>query len=137
MAGKLNLEVAVPERQLINEEVDEVQAPAATGYLGVLPGHSPLLSELQVGVLSFRVGDKIRAMALDGGVMEVLPAQVRVLADEAQWGEEVDIDKESRTRDEVQERLRERAESVDFDRERLVLARAQARLEAHARARAS
>ena len=137
MAGKLNLEVAVPERQLINEEVDEVQAPAATGYLGVLPGHAPLLSELQVGVLSFRVGDKIRAMALDGGVMEVLPAQVRVLADEAQWGEEVDIDKESRTRDEVQERLRERAESVDFDRERLVLARAQARLEAHARARAS
>lgn len=137
MAGKLNLEVAVPERQLINEEVDEVQAPAATGYLGVLPGHAPLLSELQVGVLSFRVGDKIRAMALDGGVMEVLPAQVRVLADEAQWGEEVDIDKESRTRDEVQERLRERTESVDFDRERLVLARAQARLEAHARARAS
>ncbi len=137
MAGKLNLEVAVPERQLINEDVDEVQAPAATGYLGVLPGHAPLLSELQVGVLSFRVGDKIRAMALDGGVMEVLPAQVRVLADEAQWGEEVDIDKESRTRDEVQERLRERTESVDFDRERLVLARAQARLEAHARARAS
>jgi F-type H+-transporting ATPase subunit epsilon len=137
MAGKLNLEVAVPERQLINEEVDEVQAPAATGYLGVLPGHAPLVSELQVGVLSFRVGDKIRAMALDGGVMEVLPAQVRVLADEAQWGEEVDIDKESRTRDEVQERLRERTESVDFDRERLVLARAQARLEAHARARAS
>lgn len=137
MASKLNLEVAVPERQLINEEVDEVQAPAATGYLGVLPGHAPLVSELQVGVLSFRVGDKIRAMALDGGVMEVLPAHVRVLADEAQWGEEVDIDKESRTRDEVQERLRERTESVDFDRERLVLARAQARLEAHARARAS
>lgn len=137
MAGKLNLEVAVPERQLINEEVDEVQAPAATGYLGVLPDHAPLVSELQVGVLSFRVGDKIRAMALDGGVMEVLPAHVRVLADEAQWGEEVDIDKESRTRDEVQERLRERTESVDFDRERLVLARAQARLEAHARSRAS
>lgn len=137
MAGKLNLEVAVPERQLINEEVDEVQAPAATGYLGVLPDHAPLVSELQVGVLSFRVGDKIRAMALDGGVMEVLPAHVRVLADEAQWGEEVDIDKESRTRDEVQERLRERTESVDLDRERLVLARAQARLEAHARSRAS
>ena len=137
MAGKLNLEVAVPERQLINEEVDEVQAPAATGYLGVLPGHAPLVSELQVGVLSFRVGDKTRAMALDGGVMEVLPAHVRVLADEAQWGEEVDIDKESRTRDEVQERLRERIESVDFDRERLVLVRAQARLEAHARDRAS
>ncbi len=137
MAGKLNLEIAVPERQLINEEVDEVQAPAATGYLGVLPGHAPLVSELQVGVLSFRVGDKIRAMALDSGVMEVLPAHVRVLADEAQWGEEVDIDKESRTRDQVQERLRERTESVDFDRERLVLARAQARLEAHARSRAS
>lgn len=134
MSGKLKLEVAVPERQLINEEVDEVQAPAATGYLGVLPGHAPLVSELKVGVLSFRVGRKTRAMALDGGVMEVLPAHVRVLADEAQWGEEVDIDKESRIRDKAQERLRERTEAVDFDRERLLLARAQARLEAHARA---
>ena len=134
MAGKLTLEVAVPERQLINEEVDEVQAPAATGYLGVLPGHAPLVSELQVGVLSFRVAGKTRAMALEGGVMEVLPDNVRVLADEAQWGEEVDIDKESRIRDEARKRLRERTEAVDFDRERLVLARAQARLDAHARA---
>ena len=134
MAGKLTLEVAAPERQLINEEVDEVQAPAATGYLGVLPGHAPLVSELQVGVLSFRVAGKTRAMALEGGVMEVLPSHVRVLADGAQWGEEVDIDKESRIRDEARERLRERTEAVDFDRERLVLARAQARLDAHARA---
>ena len=134
MAEKLTLEVAVPERQLVNEEVDEVQAPAATGYLGVLPNHAPLMTQLQVGVLSFKAAGKTRAMAVEGGVMEVLPDYVRVLADGAQWGEEVDVEQETQVRDEAQKRLRDRPEEVDFDRDSLAIARAQARLEAHARA---
>ena len=134
MAEKLTLEVAVPERQLVNEEVDEVQAPAATGYLGVLPNHAPLMTQLQVGVLSFKAAGKTRAMAVEGGVMEVLPDYVRVLADGAQWGEEVDVEQETQVRDEAQKRLRDRPEDVDFDRDSLAIARAQARLEAHARA---
>jgi len=133
MADKLMLEVAVPERQLVNEEVDEVQAPAATGYLGVLPNHAPLMTQLQVGVLSFKAGSKTRAMAIAGGVMEVLPDHVRVLADEAQWGEEVNVEEVTKAKDEAAKRLRERGEDVDFDRDRAVLAQAQARLEAHAR----
>ncbi len=133
MAEKLTLEVAVPERQLVNEEVDEVQAPAATGYLGVLPNHAPLMTQLQVGVLSFKAAGKTRAMAVEGGVMEVLPDYVRVLADGAQWGEEVDVEQETQVRDEAQKRLRDRPEGVDFDGDSLAIARAQARLEAHSR----
>lgn len=133
MAEKLTLEVAVPERQLVNEEVDEVQAPASTGYLGVLPNHAPLMTQLQVGVLSFKAAGKTRAMAVEGGVMEVLPDHVRVLADGAQWGEEVDVEQEKQVRDEAQKRLRDRPEDVDFDSDSLAIARAQARLEAHAR----
>jgi F-type H+-transporting ATPase subunit epsilon len=133
MADKLTLEVAVPERQLVNEEVDEVQAPAATGYLGVLPDHAPLMTQLQVGVLSYQAGGKTRAMAIDGGVMEVLPDHVRVLADGAQWGDEVDVEEVTKAKDEAVKRLRDRGEHVDFDRDRAVLAQAQARLEAHAR----
>jgi F-type H+-transporting ATPase subunit epsilon len=133
MAEKITLEVAVPERQLVNEEVDEVQAPAATGYLGVLPNHAPLMTQLQVGVLSFTAAGKTRAMAVEGGVMEVLPDYVRVLADGAQWGEEVDVEQETQVRDEAQKRLRDRPEGVDFDSDSLAIARAQARLEAHAR----
>ena len=133
MAEKITLEVAVPERQLVNEEVDEMQAPAATGYLGVLPNHAPLMTQLQVGVLSFTAAGKTRAMAVEGGVMEVLPDYVRVLADGAQWGEEVDVEQETQVRDEAQKRLRDRPEGVDFDSDSLAIARAQARLEAHAR----
>ena len=133
MADKLTLEVAIPERQLVNQEVDEVQAPAATGYLGVLPHHAPLMTQLQVGVLSFRAAGKTRAMAIDGGVMEVLPDHVRVLADGAQWGEEVNVEQAKKTKEEATKRLREHAEGVDLDRERALLAQAQARLEAHAR----
>ena len=133
MAEKLTLEVAVPERQLVNEEVDEVQAPAATGYLGVLPNHAPLMTQLQVGVLSFKAAGKTRAMAVEGGLMEVLPDYVRVLADGAQWGEEVDVEQEKQVRDEAQKRLRDRPEGVDFDTDSLAIARAHARLEAHSR----
>ena len=123
----------VPERQLVNEDVDEVQAPAVTGYLGVLPNHAPLMTQLQVGVLSFTAAGKTRAMAVEGGLMEVLPDHVRVLADGAQWGEEVDVEKEKQLRDEAKRRLRDRAEGVDFDSDSQVIALAQARLEAHAR----
>ena len=133
MADKLTLEVAIPERQLVNEEVDELQAPATTGYLGVLPHHAPLMTELQVGVLSFRADGKTRVMAVDGGVMEVLPDHVRVLADGAQWGETVNVEEVTKAKDEATKRLRERGEGIDFDRERVALAQAQARLEAHAR----
>ncbi len=133
MAERLRLEVAVPERQLVNEEVDEVQAPAAGGYLGVLPDHAPLMTQLQVGVLSFQAGGKTRVMAIDGGVMQVLPDHVRVLADAAQWGDEVDVEEVTKAKDEATRRLRERGADVDFDRDREVVAQAQARLEAHAR----
>jgi F-type H+-transporting ATPase subunit epsilon len=134
MADKLTLEVAVPERRLVNEAVDEVQAPAASGYLGVLPDHAPLMTQLQVGVLSFRAAGKTRFMAIDGGVMEVLPDHVRVLADGAQWGEEVNVAEATKAKEDATKRLRDRPEGIDFDRERALLAQAQARLDAHSRA---
>ena len=134
MADKLTLEVAVPERRLVNEAVDEVQAPAASGYLGVLPDHAPLMTQLQVGVLSFRAAGKTRFMAIDGGVMEVLPGHVRVLADGAQWGEEVNVAEATKAKEDATKRLRDRPEGIDFDRERALLAQAQARLDAHSRA---
>ncbi|HUG80341.1 MAG TPA: ATP synthase F1 subunit epsilon [Bryobacterales bacterium] len=133
MVDQLTLEVAVPERRLVNEKVDEVQAPAATGYLGVLPNHAPLMTQLQVGVLSFRSAGKSRFMAIDGGVMEVLPDHVRVLADGAQWGEEVNVAEMTKAKADATKRLQDRPEGIDFDRENALLAHAQARLDAHSR----
>jgi F-type H+-transporting ATPase subunit epsilon len=92
MADALLLELVTPEREVIRESVDEVQVPAANGYLGVLPGHTPLLAELGTGTLSYRKGGRTEYAAVIGGFVEVLPDHVTVLADAAERAEEIDVD---------------------------------------------
>jgi F-type H+-transporting ATPase subunit epsilon len=89
----MELEIATPERQLVREEVTEVQIPGKNGYMGVLPGHAPLLSELGTGVLTYTAGGRTKAISLQGGFVEVQPDIVRVLANIAQRAEEIDADK--------------------------------------------
>ena len=92
MADTLLLQLVSTERVLVEEQVTEVQVPAKDGFLGVLPGHAPLLSELKPGgVLTYQVGGKQKVLAVYGGFVEVLPDRVRVLADAAQHKEEIDI----------------------------------------------
>ena len=91
MPDVLDLEVATPERQLVHEPAAEVQIPAKNGYIGALPGHAPLLSELGTGFLSYDCGGKRRYLSIQGGFVEVLPNHVRVLANAAERAEEIDI----------------------------------------------
>jgi len=91
--GVLQLEIATPERQVVETEVLEVQVPCLDGFIGVLPGHSALLSELKPGVLTYRTAKETKVVALYGGVVEVLPDRVRVLADGAERKEDIDIRK--------------------------------------------
>jgi len=93
MADRIELEVATPERAVVSEQVTEVQVPGANGYLGILPGHAPLLSLLGAGSLSFTVGGERRFLAVQGGLMEVLSGQVRVLANIAERAEDIDLAK--------------------------------------------
>jgi F-type H+-transporting ATPase subunit epsilon len=93
MADALDLEIVTPERLLVKEQVSEVQVPAKNGYLGILPGHAALLSELGTGFLSYTVGNRKRFLALHGGFVEVLPEQVRILANIAEKAEEIDVEK--------------------------------------------
>ncbi len=134
MAGKLTLEIAVPERLLVEEEVDEVQIPAADGYLGVLPDHAPLMAQLGIGVMSFRVDDRTKFVALHGGLVEVLPDHVRVLADAAEWAGEVDLDRAHEARQRAVGRFDNDQMEVDVERSQAAVARAQARLDASKRA---
>jgi F-type H+-transporting ATPase subunit epsilon len=99
MAEELELEVATPERELVRQHVTEVQVPGIDGYLGILPGHAALLGRLGAGALSYRVGGQSHWLAIDGGFLEVLEGQVRVLADTAQKAEEIDL---ARARAELQ-----------------------------------
>jgi F-type H+-transporting ATPase subunit epsilon len=94
MAETIELEIVTPERQLVNEPVTEAQIPAKAGYIGVLPGHAPLLSLLGSGVLSYTTQSGSRkAMAIHRGFVEVLPDHIRVLADLAEFAEEIDLEK--------------------------------------------
>ena len=131
MANKLKLDVAVPERQMLSEEVDEVQVPGADGYLGILPDHAPLMTQLGSGVLSYKAAGKTRYMALTGGVMEVLPDHVRVLADTAEWADEVDIKKAEQARRRANDMLQShKILKIDAERATRAIRRAEARLEA-------
>ncbi len=83
MADTFVLEVATPERLLVRENVTEAQIPAANGYLGILPGHAALLSELGAGELSFMCEGRRRKLTIEGGWVEVSGDHTRVLANSA------------------------------------------------------
>jgi F-type H+-transporting ATPase subunit epsilon len=88
--GAFTLTVATPERLLVDEPASEASIPARNGYIGVLPGHAPLLSELGSGPLSWNSNGVSRMVVVMGGFVEVLGDRVRVLAEEARRKEEID-----------------------------------------------
>ncbi len=135
MAAKLRLEVAAPDRQLLDEDVDQVQAPAADGYMGVLPGHAPLLTQLGSGVLAFSQDGQERYVAIHDGVMEVLPDRVRVLASSAAWADEVDVEKAREELNRAMELIAERRRDNHVEQAQAAVAQARAQLEAHERGR--
>ena len=100
----LQLDVITPERRLVSEAVDYVTVPGAAGELGILPGHTPLISQLRTGVLSYTQGTTTRRLLVSGGFVEVNGDRVSVLADLAEFPEEVDAAR-ARTEREEAERL--------------------------------
>jgi F-type H+-transporting ATPase subunit epsilon len=92
MADKIRLRVVTPSRLLIDEEVDEVTAPGALGEFGVLPNHIAFLSLLVPGELSYRQGPNRYFLAVSGGYAEVLNNIMTVLADSAEYADEIDLE---------------------------------------------
>ncbi|MDQ3255623.1 MAG: F0F1 ATP synthase subunit epsilon [Acidobacteriota bacterium] len=90
MAERIQLDVITPERRLLSETVDAVTVPGLNGELGILPGHTPLISQLRTGVLSYTQGTATRRLMVSGGFVEISDERVSVLADIAERPEEVD-----------------------------------------------
>jgi F-type H+-transporting ATPase subunit epsilon len=105
MADKLQLEVVTPEKLVLRESVDEVVVPGLGGELGILPEHTPLISQLQSGLLTYRKGVDKKSLHVSGGFVEVLPDRVSVLADVAEMPEEIDYDRAQRSRERAEKRL--------------------------------
>jgi F-type H+-transporting ATPase subunit epsilon len=132
----IQLSIGTPERALVSDQVDEVQIPGSEGYLGVLPGHAPLFTELKVGELSYRKGGTWTSLAVAWGFAEVLPDQVRVLAETAERAHEIDLERAMRSRERAEQRLSQGGD-VDYDRARIALQRALIRIQVAKRAHVS
>jgi F-type H+-transporting ATPase subunit epsilon len=130
--GRILLEVVTPERLVLSVEVDEISAPGALGYFGVLPGHTPFLTTLGVGEVGYRIGNQWEYLAITWGYAEVLPNKVTILTETAEMAEEIDIERAERAKRRAEERLREWSTAVadiDFERASTALQRALLRLQ--------
>lgn len=108
------LDVVTPDRVVLSEEVNSLVAPGVDGYLGVLPHHAPLVTELGIGVLTFRPRSGPQtAVAVAGGFMEVGRERTTVLADAAELAAEIDVERARRARDRARERLRALQEGAE------------------------
>ena len=128
MADTLSLEVATPERALVREQVSDLQVPGKEGYMGILPGHAPLLGMLGIGTLTYVSDGKQRYLSIHQGFVEVLDDHVRVLADVAERAEEIDVQRAQLALKRAQEEGLNPALGVDPGAALLAMARAQARI---------
>lgn len=85
------VDIVTPERRLLSQEVDMVTVPGVDGYMGILRGHAPLLSTLDIGEIVLRKGNDVQYIAIGGGVIEVRPDKVTILAESAESADEIDI----------------------------------------------
>ena len=127
---KLQLEIVTPDRLVLKESVEEVQVPAKGGYIGILPGHAPLITELQIGEISYRQGKATRSLAVAWGYCEVLPDRVIILAEKAEKAEEIDLKRAQSAKERAEKRLSDlQNPDIDFDRAAVSLLRAVVRIQ--------
>ena len=128
MGDGINLTVVTPERALVREQVDQAQVPGLEGYLGLLPGHAPLFSELGAGELSYTREGQTQSIALAKGFVEISNDKVRVLADVAEPAADVDLIRAKEALRRAEERISTGGADVDYPRAQAALARAVMRI---------
>lgn len=130
----IELQIVTPERHVLQETVQSVEIPGKEGYLGILPGHAPLITELGVGILAYRKGSENRFLTIINGYAEVLPDRVIVLAEVSERAEEIDVARSRAAQDRAQAELAKAGVgSEQWQREKLALDRALVRMQAIAR----
>jgi F-type H+-transporting ATPase subunit epsilon len=130
----IELQIVTPQRHVLQETVKSVEIPGKEGYLGVLPGHAPLITELGVGILAYRKGSENRFLTIINGYAEVLPDRVIVLAEVSERAEEIDVARSRAAQDRAQAELAKTGVGSDlWQREKLALDRALVRMQAAAR----
>ncbi len=136
MAEVFQLEIVTPEKKVVETSAaEEVQIPGRNGYLGVMPGHAPLITELAIGEIIFRENSTEQRLAVAWGFAEVLPNKVTILAETAERPSEIDVERARKAKERAEQRLTSGDPNVDVERALAALHRAEARLDVAARAR--
>ena len=125
----IQLVVVTPTRQLLRVQASEVTLPGANGYLGILPGHAPLMTELGIGELTFQGVAQGAPLAIVRGFAEVLPDRVTVLAETADLAAEIDLERAEAAKARAEKRLAQSDPNIDWDRASVALQRALIRIQ--------
>ena len=129
MSDTFQLEIVTPEKKVVDTAASEVQIPGKNGYLGVLPGHAPLITELAVGEITFRSGAEEQRLAVAWGFAEVLPDKVTILTETAERPSEIDVERARQAKQRAEQRLTSGDPNVDVERSLEALHKADTRLE--------
>jgi F-type H+-transporting ATPase subunit epsilon len=129
MSETFQLEIVTPGKKVVDTTAEEVQIPGKNGYLGILPGHAPLITELAVGEITYRENSTEQHLAVAWGFAEVLPDKVTILAETAERPSEIDVDRARKSKERAEQRLTSGDTSVDVDRALDALHRAESRID--------
>jgi F-type H+-transporting ATPase subunit epsilon len=129
MADTFQLEIVTPEKMVVRDTAEEAQIPATTGYIGVLPGHAPLITELGAGEISYRSGGQLHRFATAWGFAEVLPDKVTVLAETVERADEIDVGRAKQALTQAEDALKEAQSEEEVTKDLGKVRRAQARIE--------
>lgn len=128
----MRLDIVTPERQVYSDEIEMLIARAAEGEIGILPNHAPLVTPLKISALQIKTSDKEQWVAIGGGFLDVRPDQITVLAESAEFPEEIDVERAEAAKKRAEERIANKKDHEDDDdlrRAELALERALIRLQ--------
>ena|SRR5277367_3389556 len=130
MANLLKLEVVTPERRVVDDQATAITIPGATGYLGILPGHSPLITEVAIGQIAYLDAAGVQQrLAVAWGFAEVLPDKVTVLAETAEKASEIDVNLATQAKERAEAAIKAAKSDEDVSLQLKELARAVNQLE--------
>jgi F-type H+-transporting ATPase subunit epsilon len=129
MADTFELEIVTPEKLVVKDVAEEAQIPGKSGYLGILPGHAPLITELAVGEITYRLGSQTKHVSVAWGFAEVLPTKVTILAETAERPDEIDVNRAEKAKQRCEQELKSCAPDLDYDAVQAALERAETRLD--------
>lgn len=128
MPDTFQIEIVTPAKLVVKDVVEEAQIPGLNGYLGILPGHAPLITELKVGAITYKAGGTTHTLAVAWGFAEVLGDKVTILAETCERPEEIDAERARKAKERAEERLKSNKPEIDYDRAEDALQRAETRI---------